>query len=85
MSQLLLFDDPNVPADVITISQAARLIPPARDGQRTCPSSLARKALKRGIFRLWKCQSNGQWYASQAEVLHYTRMQRAYLAVEGSV
>lgn len=78
---LLLFDDPNVPADVITIGKAARLIPPARDGKRTCPSSLARKALKRGIFRLWKCRSNGQLYASQAEVLHYARMQRVYQAV----
>lgn len=80
---LLLFDDPNVPADLITIAQAARLIPPARGAERTNPSALARKAIRKGLFKVWKNKVNGQLYASKAEVENVAKYYRVYPAVEG--
>jgi hypothetical protein len=74
----IYFDDPNVPDDVITIGQAARLIPPARGAENTNPSALARKARRKGLFRLWKHKVNGQLYASRAEVQSVARFLRVY-------
>jgi hypothetical protein len=76
----IYFDDPNVPGDLITIGQAARLIPPARGAERAHPSALARKAIRKGLFKVWKNKVNGQLYCSKAEVQHVARFYRVYPA-----